>query len=134
MGNPIQGDGYPDVISLISALHHQHSELKGELVAALLWVTWNVSNKLLFKGVFEDPVRLVAKAVSVVDSVKRIKQAEHVFSAGMIPTKQVHWCPPGEGWLKINVDAAVDGENELAGLGAVIRNYEGEVVAAVAVF
>lgn len=75
-------------------------------------------------------MRLVARAVSVVDSVKRIKQAEHVFSAGMIPTKQVHWCPPGEGWLKINVDAAMDGENELAGLGAVIRNYKGEVVAA----
>lgn len=44
--------------------------------------------------------------------------------------QQNKWSPPEEGWLKINVDAAIDGENRLADLGAVIRNHKGELVGA----
>ncbi|KAL9440285.1 hypothetical protein AB3S75_019028 [Citrus x aurantiifolia] len=46
--------------------------------------------------------------------------------------QQNQWSPPSEDWVKVNVEAAMDEQNNIAGLGAVIRNHRGEVVAAAA--
>ncbi|KAH9684606.1 putative reverse transcriptase/RNA-dependent DNA polymerase [Citrus sinensis] len=40
--------------------------------------------------------------------------------------EQKQWCPPPRDWLKINVDAAVDAEKQVTGLGVVIRDSEGK--------
>ncbi|KAH9657474.1 putative reverse transcriptase/RNA-dependent DNA polymerase [Citrus sinensis] len=128
--NHVQGKNFPDVISIIQSLPQQQKELNGEVVASLLWTIWNARNKWLFKGVNEDPVRLVARASSVADSIKRIKVPEEEFCAEMVTTKHQQWCPPEEGWIKINVNTAMDEENRLAGLGVVIRNFKGEIIAA----
>lgn len=84
----------------------------------------------MFQGVNEDPVRLVARASSVADSIKRIKVPKEEFCVEMVITKHHQWCPPEEGWIKINVAAAMDEKNRLAGLGVVIRNFKGEIIAA----
>ena len=42
----------------------------------------------------------------------------------------VCWRPPCENWVKINFDGALFGESESAGIGVVIRNSEGEIMAA----
>ena len=42
----------------------------------------------------------------------------------------VSWSPPSENWVKINFDGALFGESDSAGIGVVIRNLEGEVMAA----
>ena len=41
------------------------------------------------------------------------------------------WKPPPTGWFKANVDAAVKTDQQRTGLGIVIRNSEGKVVAVV---
>ncbi|KAK9214864.1 hypothetical protein WN944_006864 [Citrus x changshan-huyou] len=87
-------------------------------------------NNLIFKGKYDDPVRLVAKVVTVAESVKRIKQPEEAFLAELNNAQQSQWSPPEEGWFKVNVDAAMDGVNYLAGLGAVVKNHKGDTVAA----
>lgn len=46
---------------------------------------------MLFKRKHENPMRLVAKAVLVADSVKRIKQPEHDFSVELTNTQQNQW-------------------------------------------
>lgn len=38
------------------------------------------------------------------------------------------WSPPAEGYLKINVDAAVQREIEVASIGMVIRDHKGTFV------
>ena len=85
---------------------------------------------MLFEGINEDVVRLAARAFSVVDSIKRIRTPELNFCAEKTTTKHQQWCPPGKGWVKINVDAAMDKENMLVGLGVVIRNSRGKVTTA----
>lgn len=40
------------------------------------------------------------------------------------------WNPPQRGFFKVNVDAATNSEKQLSGLGAVIRDENGNVIAA----
>ena len=40
------------------------------------------------------------------------------------------WNPPQRGYVKVNVDAATNSEKQLSGLGAVIRDENGNVIAA----
>ena len=72
-GKLVQREMYSYVINIIQSLHQQQRELSGELVASLLWVIWNARNKMLFEGINEDLVRLVARAFSVANSIKRIR-------------------------------------------------------------
>lgn len=130
IGSVVQGEKFPDVITLLLSLQRQQNDISGEIVAFLLWTIWNARNNLLFNGRHEDPVRLVARVAAVADSIKRIQQPEADFLAVPTLMQQNKWSPPEEGWLKINVDAAIDGENRLTGLGAVIRNHKGELVGA----
>ncbi|KAK3211190.1 hypothetical protein Dsin_015896 [Dipteronia sinensis] len=48
---------------------------------------------------------------------------------GWVMGRDTRWNPPREGIYKINCDASVDAKNELVGLGLVIRNHLGEVMA-----
>ncbi|XP_028115287.1 uncharacterized protein LOC114313136 isoform X2 [Camellia sinensis] len=43
---------------------------------------------------------------------------------------EVGWCAPANGWLKINFDGALFKELKAVGVGVVIRNHLGEVMAA----
>lgn len=43
---------------------------------------------------------------------------------------QQAWLPPSNGCFKVNVDAAIRSSNQTTGLGVVIRDSEGIVVAA----
>jgi len=45
-------------------------------------------------------------------------------------TVAVKWRPPSENCVKINFDGALFGESKCIGLSVVIRNSEGEVMAA----
>jgi hypothetical protein len=36
------------------------------------------------------------------------------------------WCPPNQGVLKVNVDAAFNGETGEAAVGAIVRNHVGQ--------
>ena len=45
--------------------------------------------------------------------------------------KPKQWKPPPESWCKVNVNAAIDNQSQKAGLGVVIRNDKGDVVAAI---
>ena len=40
------------------------------------------------------------------------------------------WNPPQRGYFKVNVDVATNSEKQIAGLGAVIRDEDGNVTAA----
>ncbi|KAK9209155.1 hypothetical protein WN944_001519 [Citrus x changshan-huyou] len=44
--------------------------------------------------------------------------------------KQQKWFPPPENIFKINVDVAINTKNQIAGVGAVIRDSNGKIIAA----
>uniref|UniRef100_A0A803Q0J4 RNase H type-1 domain-containing protein n=1 Tax=Cannabis sativa TaxID=3483 RepID=A0A803Q0J4_CANSA len=41
------------------------------------------------------------------------------------------WLPPPKGLLKLNVDAALDVDNQTIGVGSIVRNSYGQVIAAI---
>lgn len=45
-------------------------------------------------------------------------------------THEERWSKPLDGWFKINVDAAIDKHNKKMGLGCIIRNSNGNFIAA----
>ena len=119
-----------DIIGLLQVLPQLNANIEGTLVAALLWAIWNARNKWLFEGKKENSTRAVARAESVIESFRKVKQPETNYVASQRAGEQKQWCPPPRDWLKINVDTAVDAEKQVTGLGVVIRDSDGKCKAA----
>ncbi|KAL9411912.1 hypothetical protein AB3S75_045503 [Citrus x aurantiifolia] len=119
-----------DIVWLLQFWPRQHAKVEGAEVAALLWAIWNARNKWLFEGKQENPSRVVANAEAIVESFKKVRQPAIVYKTKRNAEKQKQWSPPPIGWQKVNVDAAVDVENQMAGLGVVVRDSEGNCRAA----
>ncbi|KAL9448618.1 hypothetical protein AB3S75_015991 [Citrus x aurantiifolia] len=108
----------------------QQKNVKNESVAALLWVIWNARNKRLFEGKQEAPARLVARAESVVESFKNARQYNGLRPDQRKDGKENQGHPLPNGWLKVNIDAAMNAEKQVARLRVVIRDWNKNCIAA----
>lgn len=72
----------------------------------------------------------MAKAEALAESYKKIKPPPLPSIQRQPNTAEQSWKPPLVGCFKLNVDAATKKQNQVAGLGAVIRDCEGNFVAA----
>ena len=59
------------------------------------------------------------------ESFKKVRQPEIAYKTKRNVGKQNQWSPPLNRCQKVNVDAAVDVENQMAGLGVVVRVSKG---------
>ncbi|KAH9656063.1 ekc/keops complex subunit tprkb [Citrus sinensis] len=107
---------------LIEDMTKQQNNVEKESVAALLWVIWNARNKWIFEGKQEAPAMLVARAESVVESFKNVSQYDGSRPNQKREGKDIQGHSIPNGWLKVNVDAAVNVEKQVAGLGVVITD------------
>lgn len=99
-------------------------------VAAIWWVTWNTRNKLIFERRRPDPIFLAAKVRAVMDAYKKVQRKPKEFKIDSQTSKQHKCKPPPFNHFKINVDVVVLNDKQKGGLGAVIRNSSGKVIAA----
>ncbi|KAH9715816.1 putative reverse transcriptase/RNA-dependent DNA polymerase [Citrus sinensis] len=101
-----------------------------ELLGATWWITWNTRNRLLFKGEKINSNVSAAKAQAIVKAYRRVKHVGSSQAANREDKKHHQWTPPLARSFKINVDAATNVEAKTVGLGAIIRDDKGRVVAA----
>lgn len=100
-----------------------------ELIVAICWAIWHLRNLLIFEGKQEDSQLLVIRAAAIAESYQRIKSPNDQAISKYHRSKQQTWTSP-QVWYKVNVDAAIKNLDRLAGLGVVIRDFRGKIVAA----
>jgi hypothetical protein len=98
---------------------------KGATVATLLWCWWCERNNIR-EGKRGRPSVEIAWTIQ--------HQAEEFWKLGKVERKapvavSTTWKPPGEDWIKVNVDGAFKPDVQKGGWGAVLRDSDGDVVA-----
>ena len=96
-----------------------------ELLAFTSWAVWNRRNQVRLKlqACPLDQIHVLSK-----DRKNEFQLIHHQMGTPQ-HRKHVRWKPPDQGCYKINYDGAVFTQQRKAGLGAVIRNEKGEVLA-----
>jgi len=94
-----------------------------------LWHIWEVRNVVRNGEREVRPHCLVEKILAYVDMVL-LHMYDPIVSNRCDSFKPKLWDPPSEGWVLMNVDAAIFQKANRMGLGIVVRDYRTEVLAA----
>ena len=81
---------------------------------------------MLREGVFRHPNILAQEAMRAVEELKFLKQKGKESSSA----SEDKWKAPEEGWAKLNCDTTCDKEQGRVGMGILIRDHRGHVMAA----
>uniref|UniRef100_A0A803NUI1 F-box domain-containing protein n=1 Tax=Cannabis sativa TaxID=3483 RepID=A0A803NUI1_CANSA len=124
-----------DYLTHLTTLHFV-SEMKFIICSCTLWCIWSERNRFVH-GQKAKPAAQLASFPNNYMSNYRSAQSKYQPQQNSAPqssttTPIVHtpWLPPNYGELKMNVDVAVDSTSNRIGVGAVVRNSEGQVFAA----
>ncbi|KAL0010846.1 hypothetical protein SO802_005954 [Lithocarpus litseifolius] len=129
------GTGQTDFITLLEYLLDRMEKTEVELMIVQAWLIWNQRNRVVHGGKFMDPGWLNKRAVELLEEYQRSQDSLHA-DAVQGTTRQVtqnvgtSWQPPPQSVYKLNYDAAMFIDNASSGFGVVIRNFRGEVMAA----
>ncbi|CAL5355830.1 unnamed protein product [Camellia sinensis] len=98
-----------------------------DLFVALCWGLWMRHNQAIFCDTHASAEATVAMVCNLVSD---FDQAQQRIQGPLLRDRVVCWCAPAEGWFKVNFDGARFKELQTVGVGVVIRNSMGEVMAA----
>ena len=99
-----------------------------ELFVVQTWIIWNQRNTVVFGGKLKDPKWLNKRAKEFLDD---FHQAQGQLRIPVICLGDSVWHPPSNSVFKLNFDIAVFSKLSCSGVGAMIRNEKGEVMAAI---
>jgi len=97
--------------------------------ARLVWLRRNESNDYVFGRGLTLPCKVIAYVKNSLDCFSQ-SHLTGLGSSNLIPAPVMSWSKPPEGKWKINWDAAINKETLKMGMGIVIRDDDGNVVAA----
>ncbi|KAL2903614.1 hypothetical protein RDABS01_002324 [Bienertia sinuspersici] len=93
---------------------------------SILWGIWLQRNAWVFERKKRDAMDVIKKAIGVVgEYIQANEEAKPSYNDNRSPSK---WHTPGVGYYKVNADAAML-EKKRVGMGAVMRDREGDVMA-----
>lgn len=95
----------------------------------ICWNLWNRRNRWVWDKISITEFGVVAKVMNML-SEWRQNCLERCKYKAMVSTSPRRWQPPQQGWMKINVDAAIFMESSCIGIGSVIRDEHGNFVRA----
>ena len=113
-------------MQLFHAMMAKLSDEELELFLVQCWLIWHRRNSLLHGGCMQHPVQLSKRAT---DYLMEYHEAQSSLAVGAGSTDFLqNWKPPTGQLYKLNFDAAIFANS--SGIGAVIQNDAGEVMAA----
>ncbi|KAF5451602.1 hypothetical protein F2P56_026695 [Juglans regia] len=93
----------------------------------ICWALWYRRNQFLYEKVVHPCSTVINNALSMQSAYKQVQVLDGV-------SKQVNtvlsWSPPPPGFLKLNVDGAIFPDHHKAGIGIILRDEKGDVIAA----
>ncbi|XP_042958135.1 uncharacterized protein LOC122293694 [Carya illinoinensis] len=117
-------------ISFRSLLMHMLQDLKDEVlmeVAVVAWKIWRRRNDLVFNQTFSSPQLIVRQANQKIEDLNALF-SQQTTNPTNIP-QSIQWSAPPVNVYKINWDSAVDKVNCKVGVGTIIRDWKGRVIA-----
>ncbi|XP_024041104.1 uncharacterized protein LOC112098855 isoform X3 [Citrus clementina] len=121
---------HQDMLSILQDLAGKRKKDDLGLIIATCWAIWYARNRVVNEGKQEDPQITAARAAATVESYLRIKCPNVQVVPSQHNNNQQVWNPPPIGWYKVNVDAAIQMADSKAGLGVVVRDSSGKILAA----
>jgi hypothetical protein len=83
----------------------------------------------VFGGVFSSPKALLRVAQDQHQIFTMVAKPHGRQAVGPSKMSATPWQKPPEGIIKVNWDAAVDGGRKMIGMGAIVRDSDGKVLA-----
>ncbi|KAK9992096.1 hypothetical protein SO802_027081 [Lithocarpus litseifolius] len=102
---------------------------RAELFSVTAWCVWQQRNKIRTHQEHHTSQQLPCVAAAWLAEFNAAQPRPPPRSAD---TNQCHWKPPLQNGFKVNYDGAICQKNNCSGVGVVIRNNEGLVVASIA--
>ena len=121
-------DHNQDFFSAFQEMWSRSSTAEAELMVVYCWVIWSARNKFIFEGKKSDSRILATKAESVLKAYQRVSKIGNAHGTKDRGIEQQKWNPPKK-VLKLNVNAAVNNKDQKTGLGAIVRDAEGNILA-----
>uniref|UniRef100_A0A803NGI9 Reverse transcriptase domain-containing protein n=1 Tax=Cannabis sativa TaxID=3483 RepID=A0A803NGI9_CANSA len=118
---------FADFLMLLSTLK---STSEMEQLLCTLWFLWNDRNNFIHGKPGLSPTQLWAKSVAYFCNFQQQSTSSKSIRDSTGAAAQPHWISPPLDKLKMNVDAACDISRNKIGVGIIIRNSSGQVVAA----
>lgn len=97
-----------------------------ELFVVQAWTVWNQRNTMVHGGQIKNPCWLNRRATDYLDEFRK---AQEQLVVSNTTSNGHHWKPPPQTMYKLNFDAAVFTEQQSSGIGAIIQNAQGQVMA-----
>ncbi|KAL4280844.1 hypothetical protein GQ457_03G019340 [Hibiscus cannabinus] len=92
------------------------------LFPAVLWNLWKQRNDRVFNGVTEEWGSVVARSKWFADSSTAAAATLRIQHAAVASNS---WCPPEDGWVKLNTDGTRSSIDGRAACGGVLRDHTG---------
>uniref|UniRef100_A0A803PD29 RNase H type-1 domain-containing protein n=1 Tax=Cannabis sativa TaxID=3483 RepID=A0A803PD29_CANSA len=101
-----------------------------ERVIYIMWFIWSDQNNFIHGKQIKKPVQILSQDVAYLENFRHFNNAVKPDSVtAAAPPDSTLWQPPPENKLKMNVDTAVDSLRSKIGIGVIIRDSNGCVVA-----
>jgi hypothetical protein len=95
----------------------------------LTWLIWFRRNRQRLDQPTDEIVRLYPRALKLLTEFHQAQDNHSQTTHSIEPFARTKWKPSISGRYKVNFDEAIFAETNEVGLGAIIRNHWGEVMA-----
>lgn len=122
---------YESVFDVVQRAFELGTREQCTLLGLMCWSIWNRRNLLVLERINTSVFGIKTAAMNMFSDWKIAQEQQ--FAAGDGRGVQLvvkKWEKPPDGWVKINVDAAIFADIESVGLGIVVRGSNGQFIAA----